>query len=142
MPKAAGIFWGEVHEDGPFSVLNRVTSLSGTGSEVQRGEGNLILQADVASITCKVFELASFDADAGAEVTPAPTLTAAANVYDALQTAGWAADEHGWNFRLDVGAAYLADPDEWRLIEIRIVLDGGEVIWIEWRVKTLPKGTS
>lgn len=142
MATGAVIWWAEVNEDGPFNALNRVVSLDGTGEEVKRGEGPVILQADVSSISCKVFELADGFADAGAEVTPAPSLTAADNIFDTLRTSGWSQDDLGYNFRHSVGATYLADPGAWRLIEYKITLTGGEVIWIEWRVKTLPKGTS
>lgn len=139
---SALVWYFEQHEDGPFSVLGRVTSLAGSGEEVIQGEGPVIQQADVSTITAKVFELADQYAEAGTEVTPAPTLTAAANIFDTLRTAGWRSDPHGYNFRHDLGAAYLADPGEWRCVEYKITLTGGEIIWIEARIKTRGKLTS
>jgi hypothetical protein len=142
MSKGAVIYYGEVNEDGPFSALNRVCSLNGSGDEQATGEGPVIQVADVDTITCKVFDIGTDrDATTGTEVTPAPTLTSA-NVFDTLRTSGWEQDDYGYNFRHDVAASYLADPGEWRLIEYKITLTGGEVSWIEWRVKTKAKQTS
>lgn len=136
MNNGATVHYGECNEDGPYSALARVTSLSGTGSEHVQGEGPVIKVADVSSITCKVFDLGTDrDAATGVEVTPAPTLTSA-NVFDTLRTAGWDVpnDLVGYNFRHDVGAAYVADPDEWRLVEYKITLTDATVIWLEFRV--------
>lgn len=141
MSNAAVIWYSEANEDGPWTALNRVCSLAGSGEEAKRGEGPLVQVADISTITCKVFELAGPDEAGGSEVTPAPTLTSA-NIYDTLSVEGWAQDDIGWNFRHDIGADYFAAPDTWRLIEYKITLTGGEVIWIEWRVYILPKATS
>lgn len=129
-------FYGEVIEDHPASFLARVCSLSGSGNEIQ-DEGPVIQAADVATITCKVYDISTDrDAETGTEITPAPTLTAA-NVF-ALRTAGWGADQHGYNFRHDIAGTFFADPDEWRLLEYDITLTdiaGGTVIPLTLRVK-------
>ena len=136
MNNGVAVHYGECSEDGPFSFLARVCSLSGTGSEVVQGEGPVILAADVSTVTCKVYDLGTErDADTGTEITPAPTLTSA-NVF-ALRTAGWVEQPpNGYNFRHDVAAAYLADPGEWRLFEYEITLTDGALICLELRVKT------
>jgi hypothetical protein len=137
---SAPILYAETFEDIPVSHLRRVTALAGTGSEVVQGEGPVVKQADVSSITCRVYDIGTDrDAEAGVEVTPAPTLTASANIFDALQTAGWAEDLYGYNFRHDVDALYLADPGEWRLLEYKIVLAAGGSVGLELRVKTKPR---
>src|SRR5262245_60612098 len=143
MNNGASILYAEVVEDFPFSALFRVTSLSGTGAEVVQGEGPLVKQADVASVTCKVFDLGTDrDADTGVEVTPAPTYSAA-NVFDTLRTAGWPGlperDLFGYNARFDVAATFLADPEEWRLIEWTITLTDGSPVPLQARVKTLAR---
>jgi hypothetical protein len=133
---SAPITYAEVDEDGQLSVLSRLTSLSGTGSELVQGEGPVVKVADVSTITCKVYDLGDErDADTGTEVPPAPTLTSV-NVFDTLRTAGWKSDVIGYNFRHDVAAAYLADPAEWRLFEYEVTLTDGALICLEVRVKT------
>lgn len=129
------------HEDSTTSVLGRLCSLSGSGEEVKPGEGYVCLQADVSAIACRVYDLGTDrDAATGTEVTPAPTLTPAANVFNALRTVGWpvARDRHGYNFRHDIGAAFLADPGEWRLFEYRFTFADGGVAFREVRVYTRP----
>lgn len=142
MNNGVTVIYGECNEDGPFSALHRVTSLSGTGAEKSQGEGPVIKVADVSAITCKVYEIAGRDeAPAAAAISPDPTLTSA-NVFDTLRTAGWKSDLIGYNFRHDVAAIYVADPGEWRLIEYKITLTDGSVIFLEYRIKTRAKATS
>jgi hypothetical protein len=137
-------WYGDVNEDGSFNILARVTAIEGSGTAVKPEEGNPLQQADVSTITCKVFTIASRDATTGTEVTPAPTLTPAANLYDALQTLGWPTgrDPHGYNFRLDLGPAYSASPAQWVLVEVKFTLSGGGVVWLKVRVKTKAVVTS
>jgi hypothetical protein len=135
----AKVWQARVHEDGSFSVMGRAVSLEGSGEETRHGEGNLLQQADVSSVTCKVYSLGTDpNSLAGTEVTPAPTLTPAANLYDALQTLGWDADLDGYNFRHDVGPDYVPNPNEFYLLEYKLTLSGGGVVWGKVRVKTLP----
>lgn len=137
----AKVWYGEANEGGTAHALARLVSLDGSGSEVKPGEGACLLQTDVSSITCAVYDLGTNpDEEAGTEVTPAPTVTVAANLFDTLRTVGWPTqdDPHGYNFRHDVGPEYLADPNEWRLFEYRITLDSGGVVWFLAKVKTRP----
>ena len=130
-----GVWYGEGWEDAQLPVLARFSALAGSGSEMVQGEGPCIVVADVSAITCKVYDLGTDrDAATGTEVTPAPTLTSA-NVF-VLRAAGWTKDLHGYNFRHDLAAAYLADPDEWRLLEYRITLTDGTILPLSVRVKT------
>ncbi len=128
-------FAGKVSEDGTFSVLARITSLDGTGLEVVAGEGNVLTQADIASITCKVFDLGTNrNNTSGTEVTPAPSLAVATNVFDTLRTTGWGQDSYGYNFRHDVSASYVPDGGEWVLLEYKITLTAGGVAWLKVKV--------
>ena len=143
MPAAVAAF-GKVWEDGSYSVLARVAALEGTGLEYVAGEGNVLKQVDITSVTGKVFNLGTDKNNlAGTEVTPAPTLTVSGNFYDVLRTVGWPTpgDPHGYNFRMDLGVIYTADPDTWYLFEARITLTGGGVIWVVTKVKTVPVQT-
>ena len=132
-------WYGSVPEDGSFYILSRLAALEGTGSEYVAGEGNVLKQADVSTITCKVYSLGTNkDNESGTEVTPAPTLTAAANLFDTLRTVGWPTgdDCYGYNFRHDVGPTYVPNPEEWYLLEYKITLTGGGVVWMSVKVKT------
>jgi len=136
------VIWGEAHEDAAFSVLARVCALSGTGSEYLPGEGPVVKQTDVSSITCKVYDIGTDkDATTGTEVTPAPTVTVSTSVFDTLRTAGWPVDEDrdGYNFRHDLGVAYTAEGGEWRLVEYTFTLTDGTVAKAEARVRVREK---
>lgn len=148
MFNSAGTFVFVTNEDGSYSILGRVCALQGTGTAVNPREGNPLKQADVGSITAKVFNLGTdqFN-ESGTEITPAPTLTAAANVYDTLQTSGWPTDDDpdGYNFRHDLSPTYCPTGANWYLIEYKITLTsalGSGVIWGKSRGKAAPVQTS
>lgn len=137
----AATWYGVVNEDGNYSVLARMVSLDGTGEEVSPGEGPVLKQADVTTITAKVYSLGSDRNNAaGVEVTPAPSLTVSANLFDTLRTAGWPTerDIFGYNFRHDLAGAYAPEPEEWYLVEYKFTLVGGGVAWL--KVKVLAAG--
>ena len=130
-------WYGKVNEDGSFSILSRVTSLDGTGTQVKAREGNCLKQADVDNIMCKVVALGTNKyATSGTEITPAPTLTPAANLYDTLQTNGWPTEDDwaGYNFRHDISPTFVPDGDQWYLFEYKFTLDTGGIEWLKVRV--------
>lgn len=138
MSSPVGVFFAEVNEDGSFSVLGRVCSLTGTGDTVNDREGPCLKQADVSTIACKVYDLGTNkDADTGTPVTPDPALTPAANLYDTLQTLGWDTykDPAGYNFRHDVAPTYVPTGGNWYALEYLITLTGGGKVWRKVRVK-------
>lgn len=141
----AGTWYATVNEDGSFSILSRVCSLAGTGETVAAREGPTLVQADVSSITAKIFALGtSKDNQSGTEITPAPTLTMTDNLYDELQTSGWPIEEDaaGYNFRFDVSPIYVPNGGEWYKVEVKVTLIGGGVAWLEGYVKTTRLQTS
>ncbi len=139
----AVVFRGLVNEDGTVSCLARVCSLDGSGEEYGDGEGPVVQQADVASVTCKVFDLGADESDAaGAEVLPAPTVTVSVSVFDTLRTAGWNEDRVGYNFRHDLGPTYTADPGEFRLVEYKFTTTAGGVFFVKFMPETRPVQTS
>lgn len=136
------VWQGRVNEDGSFSLLARVTSLDGTGEEYRPGEGNVLLQADVATVTCRVYDLGTDRTNqGGVEITPAPTLLPANNLYDTLRVTGWRKDPVGYNFRHDLGPAYCPDANEWVLVEYKFTLTGGGVVWAKFLVQATPVRT-
>lgn len=140
MPNSsAQIYIARVREGYPFSVLSRICSLTATGEEIEQGEGKCVKQADVSSITCKVYSLGTNkDNESGTEITPAPSLNAATNIYDTLQTLGWPNDNHGYNFRHDVAASYVPNANEWYLLEYEVTQTDGTVIPIAVKPFTVP----
>ncbi len=127
---------GVVNEDGTWSVLARVCGLDGSGSEYRNGEGNVLQAADVATITCKVYDLGTDETtDPGTAVSPDPTVTVATSVLDTLRTAGWNEDRIGYNFRHDLGPTYSATGGEYRRAEYVITLTGGGVVPLNALVK-------
>lgn len=144
----AATWYGRVNEDGGFSILARVTALDATGTEVVPSEGPCLKQVDVASITCRVYSLgANKDNASGTQITPAPTLTPAANLFDTLRTSGWPTDKDssGYNFRHDVAASFVPNQDEWTLLEYKLTLSAGlgsGVVWVRVKVKTRALQTS
>lgn len=137
----ANTWVGAVNEDGSFSILARVVSLDGAGIQVNADEGNCLLPADVSSITCKVFSLGdNKDATTGTEITPDPTLTPNGNLFSTLRTAGWPVltDPAGYNFRHDVAASYVPNPNEWYQVEYQFTLAVGGTAWGRVKVKTIP----
>jgi hypothetical protein len=139
---AAGIWYGVVNEKGNFSVLARLTSLSGSGGEVIRGEGFCLKQADVSTITCKVFDLGiDKDNPAGTPVLPDPALSPTVNIFDSLVMTGWNKDNFGYNFRHDVVPAYdsyvgTGLEGAWFLLEYKLTLVDNTVMWLKVKVKT------
>lgn len=140
MSRGAQTWLGRVNEDGIYSVLARVTALQGTGTQVRPEEGNCLKQADILSISCKVFSLgANKDNLAGTELLPAPSLSPADNIYDTLQTTGWrtGVDVYGYNFRHDVAASYTPSQAEWYRLEYKFTLTGGGAVWLRVLVKSV-----
>ena len=133
---------GVVNEDGSFSVLGRVCSLDGSGDEYGEGEGNVLQQADVSAITCKVFDLGTDEAATGTAVSPDPTVTISTSVFDTLRTVGWPTDRVGYNFRHDLGPTYTADPGEYRRAEYKFTLTDGSVFFVNALLLTKAVSTS
>jgi hypothetical protein len=50
----AEVWQGTANEDGSFSLLARVCALEGSGSEYAPGEGPVLQQADISTVTAKV----------------------------------------------------------------------------------------
>lgn len=139
------LWYGNVQEDGTFSVLARVTSLSGTGTTIRPVEGPCVKKADITSITCKIYSLGTNrNNPAGVALSPDPTVTINDSIFDSLQTSGWptAEDPAGYNFRFDVASTYVPNGNEWYLIEFKITLTSGAILWLKVKVKTSSGQTS
>lgn len=114
-------------EDGSATVLGRITARNGSGSATGvNGEGNWLEQADISTITCKIFDLDGEDPDTPTET---PTVTVADVVLDTPVTSNaiWTKDSTGYNFLHDLAASYFATGGNRYRIEYKVTLTGGTV---------------
>lgn len=143
MNNGSRTWFGNINEDGGYSTLARVTSLDATGEEYLAGEGPVLQQSDISSITCRVYDLFSDkDATSGVEITPAPTVTISTSIFNTLRRTGWPlppeGDTIGYNFRFDIESTYTPNADHWYLVEFKFTLTGGGVIFAKFKVYTEP----
>ena len=93
---------------------------------------SLVQQADLSTITAKVFEK---DADGVfVEITPAPTVTVATAILDTVDTTNeiWTVDTIGHNFIHDLGAVYFPNGGKIVKAEYKFTYVGGDVGWGVW----------
>jgi len=122
-------FYGTWNEDGTATIQGRMVGRSGTGAIVA-GEGRLLLQADLTSLTIKVFKLVD-----PATETYTATLTISSVVFDSLQTdATWVpgVDSIGYNFMADIPATAFPDGDNKYRAEVKGTATGGTIFWGRW----------
>lgn len=122
----SSVFAVEWSEDGDATVLGRLTARNGSGSATGvDGEGNWIQQADVSTITCKVFDIEDDDT----EITPAPTVTVSSAILDTPVTTNviWTEDDVGYNFVHDLAASYFPVGGRRYRVEYTVTLSGGAV---------------
>ena len=99
-------FFVQWSEDGDATVLGRITSRAGSGAATGiDGEGNWLEQADVASITCSVFDL---DSD-----TPVTVNTL------------WTVDTTGYNFIHDLAATNFPTGSNRYSVEYAVSMTNG-----------------
>ncbi len=118
-----------VIEDGTFSCLARLTAMEASGPRQTGDLGRVVKQADLTSITAKVFDLGPGGLVSPVEITPAPTVVISTAISDTLLTLGWDADSIGYNFRFDLGPTYCATGGNRYWPEFKCTLTGGSVFW-------------
>lgn len=139
----AGTTYGIVNEDGTFSALLRVCSLTGTGTAVRKSEGNPVKQADLTSIICDVFDLGTDQfALTGTPVSTQLSLTISAVIFDTLQKLGWPDknDPAGYNFKHTPAVTYVPTGGNWYLFRYKFTQTDNTVIWHRYKVKALARG--
>jgi len=115
------------NEDADATVLARITARTGSGAATGvAGEGNWLEQADISSITCKVFDRSS---DTPGTEIATPTVTVSTSVVDTPVTATtlWTKDSTGYNFIHDVAASNFPTGNHTYRIEYTVTLVGGAV---------------
>jgi len=117
--------YGFFNEDGSATLEAREVIRDGTGTTVA-GEGNCAKQADLSSITLKVFDISI---DPPTEILSA-TLTISSVIFDSLQTdATWVpvVDSTGYNFRYIVPTTAFPTGDHKYRVEVKFTTTGGYV---------------
>lgn len=117
------------------ATINKARVIENSGAvllaRVVKDSGAAIVQADITSITAKVFS-----ADDGTQIST-PTLTVAGCVYDTLQTdARWSADSIGYNVAISLSGDNWPDAGNYR-IEIKFTPASGNPFYVVWDVLAL-----
>jgi hypothetical protein len=117
-----GVTW---KEDGDATVLARLTARNGTGAATgEDGEGNWLEQADVDTITCKVFDM---DDDPDTAIAT-PTVTVSSAIQDTPVTTNviWTKDTVGYNFIHDLAASNFPTGGRRYRVEYTVTLVAGK----------------
>lgn len=120
-------FYVEWNEDGTATVLARVTARNGSGAATGvSGEGNWVEQADISTITYKLFNL---DGDTPSTAIESGSLTVSDIIIDTpvTSTAIWTKDDVGYNFLHDISNSFFPTPNARYRMEYEITLTGGAV---------------
>lgn len=139
-PNCFSVVWAE---DGSATVLGRLTARNGSGSATGvKGEGNWVQQADVSTITYSVFDLDSSDPDNA--LVDGSSVTVGDAVLDSpvTTTVLWTRDTTGYNFVHDLPSTTFPTGGHRYLVEYKVTLSGGEVLWGKYTGPAHPNRTS
>lgn len=112
-------------EDGSATCLARVCARDATGAATGvSGEGKWIKQADLTSITCKIFDRSSATPDTA---TASPTVTISSAIIDTPVTSTeiWDVDSTGYNFLFDIAPTAFTTSGHKYLVEFYFTTTGG-----------------
>jgi hypothetical protein len=115
-------------EDSSCEVLGRVTARNGSGAATGvSGEGKFLQQADVSSITAKVYNIT--DDPSGESPVLEATLTVSTVILNTVDDSGevWTQDDIGYNFRHSIASTVFTDGGDIYRVEYKFTLTGGEV---------------
>jgi hypothetical protein len=126
---AATYFTGTAYEDQPIALRNRVLSLDGSGGTVAGEDGNLVLQADVATLKYSAYPIG--DTTQATPLASNVSLTVSACVFNTLQT--WTTDSIGFNFQATIPASVFSDMGN-RVVRVifTFTLTSGNVFQVVW----------
>lgn len=125
--KLVRVWW---REDGTATCLARVTARDASGAATGvSGEGKWIMQADVSTITCAVYDRNSTTPDTAIAT---PTVTISSAILDIPVTNGqiWPIDSTGYNFIYDMLPAHFPTGDRTYRVEFKLTTTGGAVAWL------------
>lgn len=124
-------------EDATVEILGRVTARNGSGSATgQDGEGKFLQQADVSSIEAKVYNRSNNNS-----LNDLGSLTVGNVILDTVDESGevWTLDDIGYNFRHKIGTNVFTAGGSKYVIEYKITLIGGEVLFGIYEGICVPK---
>lgn len=127
------------NEDGSATVLGRITARDGSGSATGvDGEGNWLEQADIDTITYKVFDRDSDTPDT--PVVAETSLTVADVMLDTPVTTAviWTKDTTGYNFIHDIAASVFTTGGHQYEVEYKVTTTGGTVFHGKYRGTATP----
>ncbi len=112
-------------EDGSATALARVCARDATGAWTGvPGEGNWIKQADLASITAKVFDRNGTTPDTPI-TTPTVTISSAIQDTPVTDKKIWDLDDTGYNFLFDLAGTNFPTGSHKYLVELYFATTGG-----------------
>lgn len=120
------------NEDGSATALARITSRNGSGSATGvNGEGNWLQQADLSTVTCKVFQKGGN----AMSVVATPTVTITSAVLDTPVTTNvlWTEDTTGYNFIHDLANTNFPTGGYEYIVEYTFTTSGGEVFHLVFK---------
>ena len=135
-------FQVEWTEDSDATVLGRITARNGTGTATGvAGEGNWLKQADITSITRKVFDLESATPETAIFSS---TVTVSTAVLDTPVTTSvlWTKDTTGYNLLDDIAASNFPTGRRTYRVEYVVTLTGGAVFHGAYKGPAKPVSSS
>ncbi len=118
-------------EDGSATALARVCARDATGAATTiDGEGNFVKQADLSTITCKVFDRSSSLGTPDTAIA-SPTVTVSSAILNTPTTDNviWDMDDIGYNFVYDLAGTCFPTANHKYLVEFAFVTTGGST-WV------------
>lgn len=127
-------------EDGSATLLARVTARDGTGAATGvPGEGNWIKQADLSTITCKVFDRTpGYATPDTAIATPTVTISSAIQDTPVTSDAIWTVDLVGYNFLFDVAGTNFPTGGHTYRVELYFTTTGSKTWTIAYEGVAVP----
>lgn len=129
---AIGRITADWQEDGSVTLLARVCSRDATGQATGiKGEGRWVKQADLSTITCKVFDRSGDTPDTA---IASPTVTISSVIQDTPVTDGelWDGDITGYQFRLDLAGSCFPTGGHKYLVELYFTTTGGKTWTLQY----------
>lgn len=94
--------------------------------------GVAVVQADISSLTCKVY-----NNETGTLIT-SPTLSVGSTIYNTLQTpAAWTADSTGFNFAASLAGSCWPEGGVVYRVEVKVTPASGNPYYLVWDLQAL-----
>jgi hypothetical protein len=129
---------GACDQGGACTVYGRLAALDAHGKNVNPGEGNCLLQGDVASLSWTI----SNTTDIPKTIEATGTLNPTTVIFNTLQTSandpGYKGDLKGFNFKFTLPTGVLIKGARTYLFQLKIVTMGNSTGYARWMITTIP----